>query len=780
MVLHGNTSGAGHGNGLCTGRWCKLPRVGKPETTRRVTLLQAIAVGVVAFVVLLWLITQNGITSQQPGAFVSVFVTIGQSLPVLAAIWIGAAGYGYALSKLLIPFGTGGGTGGGGRGCVVTELALGMAGLLMVNWLVAQAGLLSQNGAVAVFGAGALLNLLKMLPNQDARRGGPVKPVASWAVLLLVPGLALLLIAACCPPGALWRVEAFGYDVTSYHLQLPREWLNMGRMAGLEHNVYSFLPSLIEGGYLLIGVLSGSVLAGVYTCQLFHVTLALLAAAAIGKMVAVKTTSPAGIGAAAVFLAVTWVAVTGSMAYNEMGVMAFGAAALMIVFDDAGTTRRGAIAIGFLVGAATLSKLTAGVMVAIPVGLILLLGLNRNSLIYSPHSPARKGGVIAEPTNDDDAESHRTQPRPPGRGYGVVACLQRAAIAALAGTLTLSPYLVRNYATIGNPVFPFAANTLGAGHWDETLVQRWDTAHGLSPKHEGKFDALGRQWLFNTGFGAVGGHTTARETQNMARFDREGGVPTLWIAAVIACVLLLIHKNTRRPAGALLLMLGVQVLFWMFATHMQSRFLLPTLLPACLIAGLGYDRLCALTKPKAPTVAPLLGSAVILALAVTSYVTMASQTHTVPDPQTGEPLQLPIWSGIDAPIDNADHPINRLPENSRTLLIADNSGLLYLHRPFVYATAFDEDPLGRIIRASNGDPEKVNYELRAAGITHVWVHWSELNRLHNTYGHDRDVTPETLEKLIATGWKPVETVGRSATLYALPHIAPGLPGAATR
>lgn len=738
--------------------------MGKPETTRRVTLLQAIAAGAVALIVMLWLVTQNGLAAQEPGAFISIFTVVAGSVPVLAALWIGAAGYGYALRRLVIPAGDGS----HGRGCVVTELALGMASLLLVNWLVAWAGLLSQNGAVAVFGVGALLNLLKMLPARGDRRDERAKPGISWAVILLVPGLAMLLIAACCPPGTLWRVEAFGYDVTSYHLQLPREWMTLGNMAGLEHNVYSFLPSLIEGGYLLIGVLSGSVAAGIYTCQLFHVTLALLAAAAIGKTVAARTTTSAGMGAAALFLAVPWVTVTGSMAYNEMGVMAFGAAALLIAFSGAGATRRGAIAIGFLVGAATLSKLTAGVMVAVPGGFILLFGLNRNSFTHSPPSPAREGGVNAAPANDHDVEDDRAQPRPSGRGYGGKACLQRAGIAALAGLLTLSPYLVRNYNATGNPVFPFAADTLGAGHWDETLVHRWDTAHGLSPKEEGKLDALGRQWLFNTGYGAVGGQTTPREMQNMARFDKEGGVPTLWIAVAIAGVLLLIHKDTRRPPGALLLMLGVQVLFWMFATHMQSRFLLPTLLPACLIAGLGYDRLRTITKSRAPTAAPLIGSAVILTLAVTGYVTMASQTRTVPDPLTGEPLQLPIWSGIDAPIDNADHPINRLPENSRTLLIADNSGLLYLHRPFVYATAFDEDQLGKMIRKAGGDPKKINHALRSAGITHIWVHWSELDRLHSTYGHDRDVTPETLEKLIATGWHPVETAGRAATLYALP------------
>jgi hypothetical protein len=749
----------------------------------------ALGVSLLASLLLsLWFITQSGVTPQQPRAFFAVFQMIARSLPVLSAVWLGAAGYGWVLCRALRC---------GRPGGVVGQLGLGMAALLAVNWLLAWAGWLTPVTAWGLCGVGAVVYLaglawatvskLCCLPGSCGVR-------VPWSVLLLVPGLALLLAAAACPPGTLWRVEAFGYDVMSYHLQLPREWIAAGRMAGFEHNVYSFLPGLIEAGYMLIGLLGGSVLNGVYTCQLFHVTLALLAAAAVGKTVAARAGTGAGVGAAALLLAVPWVTVTGSMAYNEMGVLAFGAVALMIAFDDVGSTRRGAAAVGLLVGAATLAKLTAGVMIAVPVGLVLLLGLNRASLAPNSNSPARKGRVDSPRSVGFQDTVDTTEPPPPGGGCRAEKSrrggwwwnVQLAAIAALAGALMLSPYLERNYVETGNPVFPFAAERLGMGHWDKTLAERWDTAHGLSPKHEGKPDALGRQWLFNTGYGAIGGRPTPREMQNIARFDSEGGVPTLWIAVAVGGVLLLVRREMRRPALALLLMLAVQVVFWMFATHMQSRFLVPTVLPACLIAGLGYGRFRTLTAGRAPSVAPLMGSAVVVTLGLIGYTTMLTQTHTVADPDTGQRVQTPIWMAINTPLSNDDHPINRLPKDSKTLLVADNSGLLYLRRPIVYATAFDADPLGEMIRdageiggagGAGGDPVKVNEALRRAGITHVWVHWSELARLHHTYGHDRDVTEQTLSRLIATGWRPVETVGRSATLYALPHIAPGLPGA---
>ena len=84
----------------------------------------------------------------------------------------------------------------------------------------------------------------------------------------------MLIVACTIPPGLTWAVEAWGYDVLSYHLELPREWLAIGRMTGLEHNVYSYLPSLAEAGYMLIGAMRGSVYDAIYAAQLFHGSLA--------------------------------------------------------------------------------------------------------------------------------------------------------------------------------------------------------------------------------------------------------------------------------------------------------------------------------------------------------------------------------------------------------------------------------------------------------------------------------------------------------------------------
>src|SRR5438105_4656560 len=42
-----------------------------------------------------------------------------------------------------------------------------------------------------------------------------------WLFLLASAPIAILFIASTFPPGSLWGMEGYGYDVMEYHLQLP-------------------------------------------------------------------------------------------------------------------------------------------------------------------------------------------------------------------------------------------------------------------------------------------------------------------------------------------------------------------------------------------------------------------------------------------------------------------------------------------------------------------------------------------------------------------------------
>ena len=682
----------------------------------------------------LWLATQGGVTPQQPAAIAAVLYLVIDAAPLVMGFWLAAAGLGFPLRLWLL------------RGAArpwPAQLALGAAMLLQLSWAMAWAGLLTRTGALALLGVGTAGAVAQAVEFQVRSRGKLALPDrVPWSLMLWAAPATLMVVAACCPPGTLWRVEALGYDVLSYHLQLPREWLAAGGLSGLHHNVYSYLPNLVESGYLLLGAARGGVLEAVYACQLLHVSFALLAAWSLAAIASrygeADDGAVGGATAGAALLATPWVLITATLAYNEMVVLALGGVALLVALDQPAERWRGAAAVGALAGAATLAKLPAGPMVALPLGVILLLRLNHTQRWRQPPS------------------------------WG--AAWRLAAIAAAAGLLMLSPYLARNAVWTGNPLFPFTTHTLGLGHWDGTLAQRWEQAHGLTPTTGvgERAAALIERWLFSSGYGGIAGAAQEREARNVAQFDTGDGFPLLWCAVAVGAVLAWLQRPTRRLAVGMLLMLVMQLTFWLTATHLQSRFLVPTLLPGGVLLGVGSAALRGRVRPRRWWAFPSLAVFLVSSLGAWSFVQFAS-----------EPL--PAWVAIDSLGDGRPmpdgrrrgfvgwHQLNDLPDGSKALIVADNSRLLYIRIPIIYNSAFDANPLGEIVRRQDRDPAAVTRELRGDGVTHVWVDWSELRRLHNTYGFDADVTEAWLRDAAkAAGWSLVFGDGQAVSLFELP------------
>ena len=74
-----------------------------------------------------------------------------------------------------------------------------------------------------------------------------------WLWLLPAAALGLALTAAAMPPGTMWGGEPNGYDVLSYHLQVPREWRAAGVVWPLGHNVFSAMPMAAELLFMAAG-----------------------------------------------------------------------------------------------------------------------------------------------------------------------------------------------------------------------------------------------------------------------------------------------------------------------------------------------------------------------------------------------------------------------------------------------------------------------------------------------------------------------------------------------
>lgn len=701
-----------------------------------------------------WCAAQGGLWSEggEDGVLIASGVLLDSVLP-LAAVLFAAAGMGGPILRWL----------GGSApmpamsriGRVGLQCAVGLMAFMLLAWLLAWGGFLNRGATLSLCGVGGALLIMQAL----AFRGAKSKiqlPRPPLALILSMPALGVALFACTCPPGTLWRIEAWGYDVTSYHLQIPREWLDAGRMIPLRHNVYSFLPNLAETTYAHLGAIVGSVCDAAYVAQLFHLSAGVITAMIIVGMIESQLVAPgesgaaqpapnpltAGLFVAAVFLAMPWTIITGTLAYDEMFVLCFAAAALQITLDTRWPLMRAAITSGVLAGAATLAKLPAGPMVALPISLAWC----HRAWLARHETPRLR--------------------------------ISLAPAMALACLLTLMPYFARNHAWTGNPVFPFAAEQLGMGHWTEFEVARWNAGHHATGSAAHRVSELGRRWFCNLGYGAFGGQKADAEPgkpRELAVFNLEWGVPVFWPLAIAAGVGVGCRPRHRPAVVALGLMLACQLIFWLTATHLQSRFLLPSLLPGVVLLGLSVT----LFHGPLRSIPYLLMLSLAAALTIQTQVSLVEQLFfpTAPWhfsgtlPTSNEPIKTDDTGLLS-------HPINtKVGHGSKVLLIADAARLLYLRTPVSYHSAFDREPLGDIMRASNMNAAAVTAELRRKQFTHVWVHYAELRRLRESYGYDPDVTEQALQRLAKDGgWRSVFHAKGTVVLFELPTAQDDPPG----
>ncbi|MHC4102502.1 MAG: hypothetical protein ACYSW1_16660 [Planctomycetota bacterium] len=379
----------------------------------------------VVVVLIAWLAGFSG--PEHPSAAATALWVLFTSAP-LALCWLVAAfGYGWPLRRWLL--------GEGPDDWAAIDMGLGVAFMLVLDAGLGVLGILQESGG---FGAWVVVLIGFGLVIVQLRRVLRPSALVPWPVWAAAPAIAVLLLAVCSAPGWLWATEFGGYDALSYHLQLPKEWLALGRITPLDHNVYSYLPSYVEAAYYHLAVLHGDAVASVYACQLLHAGFTLLTAAVVGRIAWRAGGRAVGAAAAVVVLGTPWTVVAGSLGYNDMAVAFLLATGLLVIqIAPPDSPRRGA-AVGVLATAACGAKLTAIGFVAVPLGLLMLAAV------------------------------------PPKRWLAPVVG------AAVAAVICLLPYLVRNWVYSGNPVFPFATGLLGLGHWTQQQAEIWTTRHGTS------------------------------------------------------------------------------------------------------------------------------------------------------------------------------------------------------------------------------------------------------------------------------------------------------------
>ena len=481
-----------------------------------------------------------------------------------------------------------------------------------------------------------------------------------WPLLTAVPFLAVYALAATLP--------ATEFDAKEYHLQAAKEFHQRGRIERLPHNVYTQFPLGTEMHLLTGMTFAADWRRGALTGQAFlagFVPLTGLICYCVGR----RLFGPAaGVWAAVVFLTSPWAIRFAAHPLAEGGLTCYLALTLLAVTVAVRrrrlSSRRPAVLAGLCAGAAVACKYPAAVQAVVPGAAALAA-----TAWFGGKDVWRKVGWF------------------------------------LAATLPFAgPWLLRNLADTGNPVFPLLWSVLGGGEafgWDAATNARWTANHSPPDWSPAKLPA----W-FAGPLGADPFHTvlvTAFVPLGLLRTrNRER---TLWLVAAV---------------GALLLA-------WYGLTHRLDRFWAPLLPGLAVLAGAGA--VCTDAAGWRWVRGGLLGLAAVFNLAVANVL-------AVPLPLTADLADAIAAAERTAPFVAA---LNERFGPAETVVLIGEAQVFDARFTPIYATAWNPAPLA--------DPAVP----LPPGVDAVAVNWSEIARYRRTYGFDERVRAGFLSPRVRRG-----------------------------
>lgn len=530
-----------------------------------------------------------------------------------------------------------------------------------------------------------------------------------WLAVYVAASLLLAFLVALAPPTA--------WDALVYHLTGPRLFIEAGRVTHVVDLPYLGFPQLGEMGFTL-----GMLLAGDGVTSLLHfgygllgvIITAALARRAFGPAVAWQ--------GAALLLSVPSLLWLMSRAYVDVTLLFYATAAFYALIrwrdlraqGEAGASIRWLRLMGVFCGFCAGVKYTA---LAVPVA----LGL---SLLWT------------------------------SRGDGLRAVVGRLAQFGAITVVFALPWLVENWLTTGNPVYPFFFPGV---YWDAWRAW-WYDRPGTGLATTAPWRLLSAP-LEATILGTEGGEP----------YDATIGPLLLALTPLLIVVWSALKREERAVAGHMLLFFGLNYGLWLIglarsALLVQTRLLLPIFGVVAVLAAVSLDRLTILRRPQLAV--DWLARAVVsltLALLLFSSLTTFLQINPVP-----------VILGLET---RDDYLVRRLGTYQLAMVavndLPSDSRVVFLWEPRSYSCQVDCWPdalLDRFLHLTYLYPDAASIAdaWREEGVTHVLLYRLGMEAI--LQDEFDPVTPRDLailEELQASEMEEMSQVGEAYILYRL-------------
>ena len=434
----------------------------------------------------------------------------------------------------------------------LARLVLGLAVFMLALFALAAVGALGTPGVLAVCIAAVGAAVIARVRFGPAPAGAVNGEVFVAACALATAPLFLLALS-----------QGVSWDANTYHLTLPRLYLEAGGFVTVPMSVYANWPLGTQLLFAAAMALQDHALA-----KSLHAAFGLATLWAVWLGAAHFHRPRSGWLAAPLVLASPVVLFEWSVAYVDLAYAFFLVAGVLFAAHWRATGAREALWLAGFCGGALASVKVSGPLGAIAIGSVLLPALWQ-------------------------------------RGRDGAADLVRFAAPVVMLGL---PWLVRAALETGNPVYPWLHGTFGGPDWSPALAEqfaRWQREIGMG---RAPLDYLKLPWrVINEGG---------------ARYDRFGGVVGVHWVAVLP---LAIAGLRNRLVRAALMASGVYFVLWALGSQ-QARFLIP-ILPLLALAGSvgAFEALARLSKERERrvTVVLFVVAAVWLAVAAREPVRQA-------------------------------------------------------------------------------------------------------------------------------------------------------------
>jgi 4-amino-4-deoxy-L-arabinose transferase-like glycosyltransferase len=537
-------------------------------------------------------------------------------------------------------------------------LALGLAGVLY-GWTIAM--MVSVPAAIAYRELGQLLagiaGGVRSFLAARATAGG----VAVTVFLLVTIALAIL--------GGLAPSSQNDWDALSYHLAVPKIYLQAHRIAYIGWLSHSNFPFTTEMWYVM-----GLAFHGQAAAKLFHVLCAILTVLAMLAFGAAHWQRRHGALAALIFLAAPIVAWEATSALNDLAAGLFTLLSLYAFVNW--WSQRGA-------RWAIVAAVLCGLAVGIKMNALVLLGFLVVAAFYHVAAFERTGPASA---------------------------LRRAAVFAVTALLVACPWYIKSYVWTGNPVYPFFYDMFDGKYWTAAAARLYRAEQlgfgmGRSP-----LALLLAPWNLT-----MHGHM----------FSNFPNQPLAYVSiAPLLLALLpglsLLGKVDRRVKFLLIYSLVAFVAWFYLSQHL--RYLIPALPALALCAGFaGGEMLRGRPDQSAPGKELRFGA--VAALALTCVISLGIFAMLVgvsaPAAVGAEREATYLAHSLDG-LYSIAQVINALPRGSKVIMYGETRGF-YFDTPYMWG-----DHHHNMIRydrlagaaASAGAAQLIG-AYRALGVTHV-------------------------------------------------------------